>query len=264
MIDEIYGLRKCQLMNLENIDNDSKKYYNYKNLNFLCNLKKGNKFIIIIFHGSVKGYGTDRIIFRGYNYSIHESDIVCISDYLLNVYSEYQVNWTLSTEKYNNLDSIYTEIINYLINSKKYKNIIFTGTSAGGYPSLKFASKYNSIALISNSQIYLEKCLIFNELKEMLSKYNDNLIYSEKNIESILKKSKPKKIILYNNKKDGTYIRDTIPFIDFIYKNKLGDILELNLFDYNGIILKTQHHIQFPNNIKHQQVLSDFISKLLE
>ena len=62
----------------------------------------------------------------------------------------------MSTKKYN-VEHIYVELFTYLIDKQKYNKVIFTGTSAGGFPSLKFACKFNCIALISNSQIYLEK-----------------------------------------------------------------------------------------------------------
>ena len=74
----------------------------------------------------------------------------------MGVYDDYQVGWCLSSAKYNS-DIIYKELFGYLIDSKPYKNVIFTGSSAGGYPSLYFASYFNKIALFSNPQLYLEK-----------------------------------------------------------------------------------------------------------
>ena len=71
-------------------------------------------------------------------YEIDDTNIVCISDYLLNIYQEYQVNWTLSTSTYkHNVEYIYDELFMYLITQQKYSKVIFIGTSAGGFPSLK-------------------------------------------------------------------------------------------------------------------------------
>ena len=105
--------------------------------------------------------------------------------FFINKYENYVINWTLSTKKYN-VDYIYKELFSYLINKKKYNKIIFTGTSAGGYPSIKFACFFNSFALISNSQIYLEKYSSFNKLKNMVNKNDDEILYNDKQIENII------------------------------------------------------------------------------
>ena len=143
---EAYGYKQQIINELNNIDNNTNNFYNYKSLNFLSILKSENKNLIIIFHGTLPGNGVDRIIFRGYNYEIDDTNIVCISDYLLNIYHEYQVIWTLSTYKHN-VEYIYDELFTYLITQQKYSKVIFSGTSAGGFPSLKFACKFNCIAL---------------------------------------------------------------------------------------------------------------------
>lgn len=256
-----YGYKKQIISELNNIDNDADNFYNYKDLNFLCKLSRKNKNLVICFHGAVQNNGTNRIVFRGYDYT----NIVCISDYLLNIYDDYKVNWTLSTENHNS-ECIYHELFTYLINDQKYNKIIFTGTSAGGFPSLKFACKFNCIALISNSQIYIEeygknKGHGFYHLKDMVEKNNDKLIYENKQIEHIIHEYKPKKVIIYNNKKDSTYKRDIIPIIQYINNNKISHLFQINLFNYDGIIPpnKTHHHIQFPDNETHLNILRKFI-----
>ena len=268
---ERYGYKQQIINELNNIDNDTNNFYNYKGLNFLCKLSSKNKNLVISFHGAVPNKGTNRVVFRGYNYKIDDTNIVCISDYLLNIYHEYQVNWTLSTYKHN-VEYIYDELFTYLITQQKYSKVIFSGTSAGGFPSLKFACKFNCIALISNSQIYLENYSLFKRgrinandgrfgLLDILDKYNDEIIYKNKQIENIIDEFKPKKVIIFNNKKDSTYKRDIVPLIQYINNNKISHIFQINLFDYDGIIPtgKTHHSIQFPDNKKHIDILREFI-----
>ena len=262
---EAYGYKQQIITKLNNIDNNTNNFYNYKGLNFLSKLSYKNKNLVIIFHGAVPGNGRNRIVFRGHDYEIDDTNIVCISDYLLNIYHEYTVNWTLSTHKHN-VEYIYDELFTYLITQQKYNKIIFTGTSAGGFPSLKFACKFNCIALISNSQIYIEeygenKGWGFYHLKNMVEKNNDKLIYKNKQIEHIIYEYKPKKAIIFNNKKDSSYKRDIVPIIQYINNNKISHLFQINLFDYDGIIPtgKTHHSIQFPDNKKHIDILQEFI-----
>lgn len=260
-----YRFKTINVNNLENDMIEGNFHYNYKGLNFLSKLSCKNKNLVIIFHGAVPGNGKDRIVFRGYNYEIDDTNIVCISDYLLNIYDDYKVNWTLSTDKHN-VEYIYDELFTYLINQQKYNKIIFTGTSAGGFPSLKFACKFNCIALISNSQIYIEeygknKGYGFDQLKNMVEKNNDKLLYENKQIEHIIYEYKPKKAIIFNNENDSTYKTHTVPLIQYINNNKISHLFQINSFDYDGIIPtgKTHHAIQFPDNTKHIDILREFI-----
>lgn len=265
---EAYGYKQQIIAELNNIDINTNNFYNYKGLNFLSKLSCKNKNLVIIFHGAVPNNGINRIIFRGYNYEIDNTNIICICDYLLNKYHEYKVNWTLSTDKHN-VEYIYDELFTYLVTEQKYNKIIFTGTSAGGFPSLKFACKFNCIALLSNSQIYLEEYgknikswkQGFYHLKNMVEKNNDKLIYENKQIEHIIHEYKPKKVIIFNNKKDLTYNRDIVPTIQYINNNKISHLFQINLFDYDGIIPsgKTHHHIQFPDDKKHIDILREII-----
>ena len=123
---------------------------------------------------------------------------------------------------------------------------------------------FNCIALIANSQIYLEeygkdKGQGFEHLKNMVENNNDKLIYVNKQIESIINKYKPKKIIIYNNKKDSTYNRDIIPFIKYIEDSNISNLFEINIFNYDGIIPngRTQHQILFPDNKEHLYILKN-------
>lgn len=255
-----YGYKQKLIKNISEIPKAGDHFLNFQGLNFLVKLKPENNNICFIFHGAVSGKGVNRIIFRGYDYNIQNTDIVCICDYLLNKYHEYELNWTLSTKKYN-VENIYVSIIYKILKNKKYKNVLFSGTSAGGYPSIKFASKFNENALVSNSQLYLEECgrglnpkYGFYKLNNMLNNNQDELLYYDKNIELEILKSKPKTIILYNNIMDTTFKRDFIPFINFIIRSDLVSIIDINLFSTNY----NYHNISFPNNKSYLSVLTDY------
>ena len=268
---EAYGYKQQIINELNNIDNDTNNFYNYKGLNFLSKLSSKNKNLVINFHGSVSGKGIDRVIFRGYNYNIYNTDIICISDFLLNKYHHYHINWALSTKKYN-IDNLYKDLFKYLINTKNYKSIIFTGSSAGGYQSIKYACYFNCIALISNCQIYLENYNLFERtqdtinttsvsLKSLIKMNNDEVIYGDRNIEKHFYENKPQKIIIYCNKLDYTYKDHIKPFINFVNDNNLMNLLDITLFEkeIEGI---RPHNIQYPDDKKHIDILQEFIQTI--
>lgn len=251
-----YGYAQQNINNLNLIINNSSNFYNYKGLNFLYKSKKQNQYLVVMFHGHIGKKLFDefknkkieeRVVFRGYNHEEINIDTICISDFLLNKYEDYIINWTLSTKKYDT-ENIYLELFNHIISKKQYKNVLFFGTSAGGYSSIKFACKLNKIALVSNSQLYLENYEPFHtSLKDMIEKNNDKLYYENQEIEKLIINHKPKKIIIYNNRSDYTY-NDTIKFKNFIEKNKLECFLDFRNFEYKGLIPegKNHHTIQFP------------------
>ena len=285
---DIHNLDKLNTINI--YTEEFKRHYIYKKINFFCNIKSESNNLLINFHGAVTEEidNINRLVFRGHNYNIENTDIVCLSDGLINLYKGYKYGWFLSTEKYD-FNKIYYEIFYFFVNSNKYKNVIFTGSSAGGYPSIYWSAIFNGIAVVSNSQIYLEDygknstnlinreyghglSYLFNNVK----KHEDSIIYNKKNIEDILKYNIPKKIILYNNFKDyNTYYFHTIPFIKFLKSINIIHILDNIIFD--GEITdekllevkdknKTQeqiyHTIFYPNGQKHIDVIKDILKKL--
>lgn len=252
-----YGYKQTKISNLGLITKTGNNFYNFKGVNFLCKLNPKNTKIAIIFHGARTN--KDKVIFRGFDYQIDGTDIICISDYLIALYDNYTVNWTLPTKKHNT-DPIYREIIGALL-KKKYNKVIFTGTSAGGYPSIKFACYFHAIAVVANSQLYLENYGGINTLSKMLEANGDQIIYKNKEIEKIILENKPKKIVIYNNKDDSTYMRDYLPILEFVKKNNLSPLFNFQIFSWNGPIPegKTHHHIQFPGNKKHLEILKTLL-----
>ena len=87
-------------------------------VNFLCKLNPKNNNIVFIFHGARPN--KDNVIFRGFDYEINGTDIICISDYLISFYENYTLNWTLPTKKHN-ADLIYREIFGALLQKNTTK-----------------------------------------------------------------------------------------------------------------------------------------------
>jgi len=267
-----YGKKMKKIKSLSLIDDDDTNFYNFEGLNFLTKLKKDNRNLVIVFHGAVTTNiedGINRVVFRGFNWLIPNTDILCISDYILSIYEQYRINWFLSTSNHN-ADMKYTYLFDYIISSKNYENIIFTGTSAGGYPSIRYASKYNEIALIGNSQLYLEQYYVRNKRWKggyfqnlnMIELNGDKLIYSEKDLEKIIIHNKPKKLIIYQNIEDKTHCNyHYLPFKEFIINSGFSDYVEFNLFENKDKSIKRKPHgVTFPEDEKHISVLKKLLA----
>ncbi len=265
-----YNISCKKITNLDEIKYNEKNIYNYNGFSFLCNFNNKNKYLVVNFHGAIPQ--TFNPIFRGYDYNINNTDIICISDYILDLYKHRLLynkkfcNWSLSTKKHD-VDALYNEVLSVIIGHKKYYKVVFTGTSAGGFPSIKFASYFNAIAIISNSQLYLENynksyyCPI-RHINKMLD-IDDEVIYENNMIEKIILQSKPKKIIYYQNINDigpnphNSY-GDFLQFMKFIENNNLSYFCDFISFSYKQYDVN-QHNIQFPNNLKHIDILKDFL-----
>ena len=250
-----YGYRVITLKKLKYIQKNTNNAYHFKNVRFLLKTLEKNNILVISFHGAVKqkNGGLKKCIFRGYDIPESLCDVLCISDALMNIYQHYSVNWYLSTSKYN-FEPIYQEIFKYIINLKNYKNVIFTGSSAGAYPALLYASIFNKIALIGNPVLYpeiygkdrLENNIIVHYYKHrnILEMNNDNLLYNEKDMEKHLLKNNPKKIIYYQNIKDGHFNSSCVPFINFIKETNINILFKL--FNPDCQDPRKQHSVVFP------------------
>lgn len=248
---------QIQTIHIDDISNDlviGKYHYIYKNIDFLYN-KENKKNLLITFHGSRKKT-TQLPIFRYYNDEYNDYDIISFSDPLPKYNNDIELGWYIKNE-YLDTPNLLIEIISQILYFNKYNNVIFYGSSGGGYISLILGSYFEKFVLITNSQIYLEKYFYYNKLKKIV---ND---ISYVNVNDYLKIHKPKKIFLYQNKNDIEHYSDHC--LNFI-NNNLNIDIELTLFERNDIkILYDQHGLgHFPiNTYFKRELIKNFSKKIL-
>ena len=254
-----YGYKVNKIETLNDISSDCSFWYEYKGLNFLSKRKSINENLVVIFHGCIPEKTSN--VFRGYDFVIENTDIVCVSNMLTNIYPDLRVSWYLSSKKYD-VHGLCMELFRYLLDNKTYKNIIFTGTSAASYPSIRYASIFNKTAITSNPQIYLELNLLYKNAKNRINIENDDFIYDERDIENIIKNNNPQKIILYQNTLDHDDDKYST-FVKFM-NNGYSDIFEFIPFKGPHVCApnKTQHHYNFPNNKNHLTILREYLAKM--
>ena len=111
------------------------------------------------------------------------------------------ITWYLDTEKFKITQHI-RNIIEKVSSLAKHDNILFFGTSGGGFPAIKYASIFNQGALLSNSPLYIDEHPYFEALTSILAQNGDALC-EETSVDRVLQKyGQPKYIILLTNEND--------------------------------------------------------------
>ena len=178
--------------------------------------------LLISFHGalSILDKESKKLtltpLFRGYNWRIPNVDILCVYDPLLDDYAGemLQMAWFLDTAFHKHSIDI-GEVIGEI--SRQYKNVITTGSSAGGFPAIKYAILTSGHAVIMNPQLYLSRYAYhWKNLINVLSKYGDSPV-EPTDVETLLRNfGRPKSITIYINQLDEHHrISHVDPFLEF-------------------------------------------------
>jgi hypothetical protein len=258
-----YGFTQTLIGSLDEINlyKSNKLYYTYKGSDFYYKRVDPSEKLVVGFHGSVN-LNISMPVFRYFEFKLN---VLCISDMLVKTHRDKNLEcaWYLS-KKGSNYNDIYIEILSHFIKPTLYTNVIFTGSSAGGFPSIYYATHFNSTALVMNSQFYLDKHGKFKELNEILGLSESE--FTNFYIEDIIKKNGlPKKLIIYVNTRDNHhYNKQYIPFKAFLEGlNTINTIIEFNEFygrDPEPKCKNGHHDIQLPGNMKVFDIISTILA----
>jgi hypothetical protein len=258
---------KQDIIDLNSVNQKKVTHYVYAvenfKIDFLYKPSKKSKGLIVMFHGA-KTPATSLPIFRGRRDTYKNCSLLSISDPLLEIYlkSHLLVSFYLDTNKYRTTKHI-RSIIEKVSSLSNQDNILFFGTSGGGFPAVKYASIFNQTALISNGGLYVEKLPYFETLTSILDQ-NGDYLFDKTSADQVIKKyGPPKNIILLTNEND-LYVLEhqTKPFLLFLKENGMEKILDYHPF--TGRIPKpgkSHHNIQYPSNYKDS---FDLISTLIK
>lgn len=262
-----YGYKQNKIKDVTSIQLFGTHYYTYKNIHFLLKCARASEYLVVCFNGAYTPNICGQVMFRGFEYNIPKTDILCVSDGLMTTYKNLLLSWYVSTEKHD-YNSTYISIFEHIIKAHgKYKDVIFTGTSGGGFPSIYFASHFKQTAIVGNTQFYIDKYSYYRKLTYIIETENKDKVILP-NIEEMVVKSPPKKMVVYNNKDDEQLQispnSSYPPFVHFLQSNNLSHILNLHVFNNSILEHATQkyHHLHFPNNKKHITILTEYIKTL--
>lgn len=257
-------VKSLKTFNFEDVSSDT--YFEYKSINFLYKKSKHNADNLLVgFHGARQlfkdGSLTSTPIFRYFNLEPINYSLLSISDRLIedNLDKKLRIAWFLST-KNNRYDEVYDELIKFF--SKRHGNVLFSGASGGGFPSLVCGCKFNQKVLIQNGAIYIANDKFFKRLEESMGR--DAPINYD--IEQIIKKYGPPKYTrVIQNSRDIPYVTNHFePFKQFIEKTKYIRKFQFYKFTNQTLADGTdgvhEHHINTPENEIREQIMKDIFN----
>lgn len=260
-----YNFNLKYISELVDVEDTGKYYYKFKGMQFYYKKNDNTDKLVVCFHGAMfkdpcSPTGMVQLpIFRGFDWKYN---VLCLSDKLLEDFTDkkLEVGWFLSPHN-SNYKRIYTEIISFFL--ENYNNVIFHGSSAGGFPSLYFASLFSKKALTLNSQFYLEKHGLFKHFREITQIKLDE--FEEYDSEDIVTKyGPPSHAVIYCNEKDIAHINNHfIPLKTFIEREKLEKFFTFTTFsnEEEPPPGKTHHVVFLPTNVSMSSLLDNLFAK---
>lgn len=253
-----YGFNQTEISSLSSLDANKMSVYKYKTAYFLYKPVLAARRLVVIFNGALRRTMAGTLVFRGYNYSFDNACILCIADSALIDHPRLLLSWYADFDgvKYNN---VYQEIIEYILELIQPVSVLFTGTSGGGLPAIRYASSYNQIALISNSQLFPEKYFYYQDIAAYASSLGMSFASEMPSLAGDI--GVPKEIVIYQNIHDAHHYRfHYLPFVEHCVDQNIP----IATFAFCGTLQdscsKNGHSIQFPDSKTHKQVIDEWLN----
>lgn len=250
--------------------NKCKTQYEYKNIDFLVSTFPKKRNLVVFFHGG--RCGANLPIFRGYNYSFDDSNILSFSDPNLKYYST-NIGWYLNTTEHPTTRNDIIFVINQVKKLTNPVNIVFVAQCSGALIALQLACMYNEYAFITNPHLILKSldCTVYNSwtdtpitnkynnveylpLKKILDNKNESITsHKDLDIRNALKGGLPKNLIIYAHRDD--YTSEWILKVKEFYM-KINQLDKCCVY-LHDTVCKSPHHCPLPNNSS----LSDYLDR---
>lgn len=235
------------------------KVYHYKGVYFLWKPVLNAKNLLVSFNGAIREHMVGRLVFRGYNYQFENTSILCIADSILLQHQGILLAWYQDLDSASKYEEVYERIISYIIGFSKSSSVLFTGTSGGGYPAIKYASLYGASALVANCQLYLGSYFYAERLLDYFGCYADSIL--KRTPKDLFKRGKPKCLYAYQNKEDQHhYYSHYLPFVELCVDQQVC----LAPCSFKGpdskLLDNSPHGTQFPDSLTHREIINCILS----
>lgn len=240
-------------------------HFRYKNFDFYYLHRSRSLNTLVSFHAAVSP-SIDLPVFRGHNWNIDNANILCVSDYTLARYRDFNKSKIpfdatfFQPTKNINTEKVLTDVIRFVVDYNSGDSIMF-GTSAGGLAALKYSCYFDSVALIGNAEFFLESWWNFPNTANIIKQQNDEIFYPDI-FQWIKEFGPPKRLVLSSNVFDEmTYDKHHAPLISF-FKNFYPDkIFEIRHCEKHTGKFHTSH---FPENTPHKGLIKNLLYKSKE
>ena len=200
-----YNFTHTTITSLQDIDLDviHTEHYTHNDIDFLLKRNPENKILTVLCHGRApKG---SYPIFRGYDYSLTNSDSLSIADKL-------QSEINLEVTYYLHYIPNYISIIKYIYETGNYTKILFFGSSSAGFITLFLASYFQQSAFIANAFIYSNNNH-YRRIQEYCNRYDKKYAIGM-DIQAVFETyGFPKEVFLFSNKADSIHVKNSKPFL---------------------------------------------------
>ena len=242
-------------------------HFIYKNTDFYYSHKSNDYGTLVSFHAAVEPT-ISLPVFRGHDWSVDNTNILCVSDPVLAKYREGN-NTTISfdstffqgTSKIDS-ESIIIEVLAFF-QSFNVGDILTFGTSAGGLAALKYSSYFNGYCLIGNAEFHLDIWWNFENTAEVIRSQDDEIDYPD--IFSWLNKyGPPKTLILSSNVFDDmTFEAHHLPIVDYFQDKHPEKLYDIRHCEKHSGKFHTSH---FPANTPYKKLIEtlSYDSSLIE
>jgi|GEM_PF-1579960 len=255
-----YGFDVQKINCLADVSPNKSAHYVYGttdiDIHFLYKPAHPSKGLLVVFHGARYMKGNNLIpplpIFRLYDYQADGISVLSIGDPVLQKYdsTKLELSWFLDTCKCNSTKHI-VNMISHINKLEESNNILFFGSSSGGFPAAKYACIFKQKALFSNSQLYLEKYHYWQKLNEILKANNDRIVGDTNIVEVIEHCGMPMKIGIYSNMLDVDHHKNHAePLVEYLHNSGYSNIVEYCAFKCEAPENGSVHHAQWTRPYK--------------
>ena len=242
-----------EFIKIKNIPDNCSVMFKDIKFDIFFNYNSNNKLYVIL-----SGFKTGEQIplFKRWSWNMaFDGSVLYISDPMFYLFPKIKLGWYYGTQDINIYSYMYKLI--YIIKRKyNFNNLIFYGSSGGGYAALQCATYFkNSLAIAINPQIYINKFGYSKEFYKITNidldkkdKYERNLL-----VDRILKSNS--KFFIIQNETDKDHCSNHL----FPFMKKINIALKYGLQAKNNIYIWIYHAFGGHNAQENKEILQFII-----
>lgn len=178
--------------------------------------REGRRVLVVAFHGGMPINSKAKPLFYQRDLDLPGVDVLSLADANIHRLSKWPyIAWFFGTEK-NPVHLTYERTIGMFVRSQQYARVVFLGSSAGGFPALKFGTMFQGEVLLACPILSPRDYSSFSSVEEDLRRDGDRIVGPDTARGIFAAYGYPKRVWLcYNvlDDHDWGYSRHILPFL---------------------------------------------------